>query len=190
LQLAGQAQVQNAIYRGTNIVRSEWLDFLGATLETSSNSVVEWTLRPEARPLVSAGFRAEGSPSMSILTATNLDEIVWIEHVRQEMLANRTAATLSDVAISPHTVQFAIDAEQPTYAVIAQSWHPAWHAEVNGSPAPLLKANAAFQAVKVPKGRSTVRIIYKDRALRTGALLSLATFAVLALASISKRQRQ
>jgi uncharacterized membrane protein YfhO len=121
--------------------------------------------------------------------ATNLQTQVWIENARRETLATEARAQVSKVAVSAHAVQFVVEADQETFAVIAQSWHPAWKATVNGSPETVRKANVAFQAVRVGAGRSEVRLTYEDRAFRTGSILSLGTLAVLAIASVPKRKR-
>ena len=47
------------------------------------------------------------------------------------------------------------------WAVLNDVWHPWWQAEINGSKAPLLKANVLFRAVAVPPGRHTVTLRFK-----------------------------
>jgi uncharacterized membrane protein YfhO len=46
---------------------------------------------------------------------------------------------------------------------------------VNGQPAPVLRANHAFQAIPIPAGKSTVRLDYVDWPLRIGSLITVAT---------------
>jgi uncharacterized membrane protein YfhO len=66
-----------------------------------------------------------------------------------------------------------VESRQPTLVVFSQTYYPAWQATVDGQPAPLLRANHAFQAVPVPSGRHGVRIVYSDRSLKIGAAISL-----------------
>src|SRR5258708_39609846 len=47
LQLHFESVVQQLLYQ-TNVVRIGLLDYLGATLETAPDQVVEWQLRPSA----------------------------------------------------------------------------------------------------------------------------------------------
>jgi uncharacterized membrane protein YfhO len=46
------------------------------------------------------------------------------------------------------------------YLVIAQTWYPGWSATLNGKPAPLYRANFAFQAVAVSPGETDVTLAY------------------------------
>lgn len=55
---------------------------------------------------------------------------------------------------------------------ISQSYYHDWKAQVDGKPAPLWRANYAFQAVEVPAGRHEVILVYKDKMFRIGALLA------------------
>lgn len=61
----------------------------------------------------------------------------------------------------------------PTVAVIAQTYDSQWRASVDGQPAKLLRANHAFQAVAVPEGQHTLRLVYVDRSFKHGAIISL-----------------
>ena len=69
-------------------------------------------------------------------------------------------------------VEAEVEAREPCLVVIAQSYYPCWHAYVDGQSVPLLRANVAFQALQVPAGRHTVRVVYDDHAFRIGAVIS------------------
>jgi hypothetical protein len=47
------------------------------------------------------------------------------------------------------------------WVVLNDLWHPWWFAEVDGQPAPVLKANVMFRAVEVPSGKHTVRFVFR-----------------------------
>jgi hypothetical protein len=59
---------------------------------------------------------------------------------------------------------------------------------VDGRPAPLLRANLAFQAVPVGPGRHLVRLAWRSDALAPGALLAAAALLGL-LAALAWRRR-
>jgi hypothetical protein len=40
-------------------------------------------------------------------------------------------------------------------------WHPWWFAELDGRPAPILRANVMFRAVPIPDGRHEVRFRFQ-----------------------------
>lgn len=57
-----------------------------------------------------------------------------------------------------------VEAEAPQgggFLVLNDVWHPWWVAELDGKPAPLLRANVMFRAVAVPPGRHVVRFAFR-----------------------------
>jgi hypothetical protein len=73
----------------------------------------------------------------------------------------------------PDRLEIAVTAERAAYLVLADAFYPGWRAEVDGQPAPVLRANYAFRAVAVPAGASTVRLIFDPPLWRLGWLLAL-----------------
>jgi uncharacterized membrane protein YfhO len=69
-------------------------------------------------------------------------------------------------------VDLEVKAGVPSLVVIAQTWYHPWRAYIDGAPAPLLRANYAFQALEVPAGTRQVRVVYQDSALRAGSIIS------------------
>lgn len=96
----------------------------------------------------------------------------------------QTAGTDAGVA---SIIEIEAEATAPTVVVIAQNFYPSWQATVNGQPAPVLRANLAFQAVPLPAGKSTIRLDYVDWPFRIGAGISLAT--LLGCVVLSRRSR-
>jgi hypothetical protein len=63
--------------------------------------------------------------------------------------------------------------------VLTDSMYPGWTARVNGSPAPLLRADYLFRAVALPGGTSRVEFRYEPRSFRLGVAVSLVSVALL-----------
>jgi len=63
------------------------------------------------------------------------------------------------------------DAPASALLVLNDVWHPWWRADIDGTPAEILKANVLFRAVEVPAGRHTVRFTFHPFA---GALADVA----------------
>src|SRR5262249_47775066 len=70
------------------------------------------------------------------------------------------------------------------YAVLTDAWFPGWEAQLDGAPAPVLRANLAFRAVAVPAGEHELVLRYRPRPLRAG--LAVAAIAALGLALFSR----
>jgi hypothetical protein len=64
-------------------------------------------------------------------------------------------------------------------AVILDPFYPGWTATVDGKPAPILRADFAFQAVPVGPGTHELRLTYRNRWVTLGAVVSLGTLALL-----------
>jgi hypothetical protein len=81
----------------------------------------------------------------------------------------------------PQTVEVAVEADSPGFLFLADQYAAGWTAEVDGTPAEILRANHAFRLVAVPGGRSRVVFRYRPTSLWIGAAISLATALVVAL---------
>jgi hypothetical protein len=68
--------------------------------------------------------------------------------------------------------------------VLAQSYERGWRATVDGRPAPVFRANAAFLGIRLPAGLHEVRFDYRPRGLREGAALAAAGALGLVLAAL------
>jgi hypothetical protein len=84
----------------------------------------------------------------------------------------------------PRGVDVEVDAKTAAVLVLSDRWDPGWTASVNGATAPVLRANHALRAVRVPAGKSLVRFRYEPRSFRLGLTLA-ATAAVALTASVA-----
>jgi hypothetical protein len=94
----------------------------------------------------------------------DLRTTVLLERVPQRQRpAADTAAALprpgSARIVSYHNTEVVLEADSPDggFVVLNDLWNPWWVAEVDGHPAPSLRANVLFRAVAVPAGRHTLR---------------------------------
>jgi len=182
LQTREQRLVEQTLYSMTNRLPAGLLDFLGVAWLTRSNAPGDWIARDGALPLVTAGQEiqfAEDAAALATMTNATWQPkqlAVLPATARDSVLAsNATAATVSALRVSAHSVEAEIEAPAPTIAVIAQSWHPAWQATLNGLAVPLLRANVAFQAVPIPAGKHQLRLTYTESRFRLGLAISGAT---------------
>lgn len=69
-----------------------------------------------------------------------------------------------------------VEANSPgaAFLVVPESWDAGWSARVNGQSTPVLHADYAFRAVRIPAGVSEVAFTYRPAGLIAGALLTVA----------------
>ncbi len=72
-------------------------------------------------------------------------------------------------------------------AVVLEPWFPGWTASVDGTPAPVARADFAFMAVPVPQGRHVLVLTYRNTQVWRGVVLAGATLGIL-LAVIAWRR--
>lgn len=53
------------------------------------------------------------------------------------------------------------DSADGGWVVLHDIWHPWWRADIDGAPAPILRADVIFRAVEVPAGRHRVRFVFR-----------------------------
>jgi Bacterial membrane protein YfhO len=171
------------------------LDFLGVSQTTVPGSTVEWAHRPTAMPLVTAGqqpFFADDRAAFDALLQTNLDlgQVVYLPlEAREAITAQRQPAARARLTgFANQKVFLETEAPAASLVVVSQAHYPAWKAYVDGRPVKLWRANYAFQALQVPSGRHNVQLLYEDRALLAGALLS--GVGLLACAGLWWRMRE
>jgi len=91
------------------------------------------------------------------------------------------------VSRSPSRVVLEARASAPGFLVLLDAYESGWRATVDGSPAPVLRADAAFRAVRLPAGTHRVEFSYAPPGLREGLGIGLAGLLGLALAAIRLR---
>jgi len=62
-------------------------------------------------------------------------------------------------------------APEPVWMSYSDVWHPWWRATINGSPAPVYRANVAYKAVRIEPGENVVHFRFHSAFL--AALMTL-----------------
>jgi hypothetical protein len=75
--------------------------------------------------------------------------------------------------LKPDRVRVEVELDRDGYLVLADAWDAGWKATVDGSPARVLPANAAFRAVAVPRGVHVVEQVYRPGSVLAGLAVSL-----------------
>jgi hypothetical protein len=91
-----------------------------------------------------------------------------------------------------NSLALTVDSPAEGYLFLSEPFYPGWRAEVDGSPAPILRANYAFRAVAVPAGLHQVTMTFQPSSWSAGlAITAVTVFILLVLAIVALvRKRQ
>jgi hypothetical protein len=155
-------------------------DFLSVSQVTAPREFNEWSARPTFLPMVTAGqkpvFLEENEIRRQFVEDSfDAAKTVLLEPEARSFLSvsNQTAARVVSSRMSTRELQAQVESSESSVVVVSQTYYHWWRAYVDGSPAPLLRANFAFQAVPVPAGKHLIRLAYEDRGFRAGAAISV-----------------
>jgi hypothetical protein len=96
--------------------------------------------------------------------------------------ASTVPSTATIQADSPERVVVRATTSQDAYLVLSDSWYPGWHAYLDGTEAPIERADIIFRAVFLPAGDHTVEFRYEPTSLRRGTIVSGVSIVVTVLA--------
>jgi hypothetical protein len=95
--------------------------------------------------------------------------------------------------LSPEDVRLSVHASAPSIVVVRNAWDPNWSASVDGSRAPVLRADYLLQGIPVPAGTHEITLTYDDPRIGEGIALSAIVWfglvGAIAIAAISRRRR-
>jgi hypothetical protein len=114
---------------------------VGSAVVKSDDEAMPYMLSPEFDP-VGEVVLAE-PPPVGLPGVPVAGEVDWLER-------------------GPDRMRLAVRSSAPALLTIADNWYPAWHARVNGSDAPVLRAYHTLRAVPVPAGESEVELWYRS----------------------------
>jgi hypothetical protein len=90
-----------------------------------------------------------------------------------------TAAQL--VKYEPTEAVIESDSHVPGYLILTDTFYPGWQATVDGTAAPILRANYLFRAVALGEGHHVVKFTYAPRSFAMGATITSVTIAIMVL---------
>ncbi len=168
------------IYSATNGSFTKLEEFLGVSQFSAPTNLLAWMPRQNFLPLITAGqrpvFADDSSLDSPFLTHPEFDgsKIVLLPSSARSLvtITNQTAAKIINSKFATQTVDAEVDAAETSLVVVAQTYYHNWRVTIDGQPAPLLRANVAFQAVQVPAGKHRLHFFYHDRAFQLGAGIS------------------
>jgi hypothetical protein len=189
-------EVLSYFYRTTNADFPRLEDFMGVSQITAPDEIFHWRTRASYLPLVTAGQKPVFLDDAAALTALTRPDFAGGKTVllpptaKSRVTVTRpTEAIVLNSRFGVNAVDAEVNATEPSLVVVAQTYYHDWQAQIDGRPAPLLRANVAFQAVPMPAGRHRLHIYYRDRAFEIGATISLIAWLA-CLSAVLRRRRQ
>ncbi len=168
------------LYGATNANFPKLNDFLGVSQITAPDAFFHWQPRRTFLPLVTTGQKPvflDDPGTLRALTQPDFEggKMVFLPPEAKLLMTmtNQTGARVLSSQFKAQRVDIDVEAAEPSLVVVAQTYYHNWRAYVDGRPAPLLRANHAFQAIQVPSGRHHVRLAYEDRAFQFGAAVTI-----------------
>ena len=154
-------------------------DFLAISQINAPGRSTLWLPRPTHLPWITGGQRPVFASEAATLRALAQPGFDPRATVFLPQGAQRTVRVTRASTPQIHVRQFAaqrlrleLKSAEPALVVIAQSYHHNWKAYLDGRPAPLLRANQAFQACQVPAGVHELELRYEDPMFWLGLAIS------------------
>lgn len=150
--------------------------------------------RAEALPRVfwAGAWSAAGDAAVAepLVAAARGDRVVLAEPLASLPASGPPEGPIAaeDVRVGDGVLEAKVVAPREGLAVVLDPFYPGWTAEVDGVPAPIARADFAFQAIPVPAGRHALRLVYRNRPLRLGAAAALAALGALVSALAWRRR--
>jgi hypothetical protein len=91
--------------------------------------------------------------------------------------------------LRPEEVVIEVRTDGPSIVLIRNTWERGWSTTVDGRPARLLRADSFLQAVPVPAGDHTIRLVYREPAVGRGLAASAVVWAAFAIVLAASARR-
>jgi hypothetical protein len=149
---------------------------------------------PTARARLVFQARVAATPAEALATvskAQDLSREVVLESELAQPIRPCDRSGEAQVKISRYAeeeVRLAVTTPCRGVLVLADSYYPGWQATIDGSPAPILRADFAFRALSVEPGKHDVVFRYRPRPFALGALLSLVGLVLIGITLVFPRR--
>jgi len=191
LQIKYQKEIEKELYNSDINDISNILKYLSVKYITRKGSVIEWTNYDNSMPLITAGqsiviMNDELIKKMLISNNYEPDSVLFISESETNKIHTIDVLTNTSVKIYNTNIENALitleyESSAPSILSISQSYYPLWKPYIDGTNTPILRANYAFQAIYLPKGRHYLVLKYEDTYFQLGLLISIAGLILLVI---------
>ena len=170
------------IYTSTNAPPAPLLDFLSVSQVSAPADYTKFEARRTALPEIMAGQRPvflDDDAALSGIGRADFDsrETVFLPPETQSSISARAEpdARVVSFRFGLDEVEARVETPAPCIVTLSQTYYHRWQARVDEVPAPVFRANYAFQAIQVPAGSHWIRLSYEDRGFELGVGVSVLT---------------
>lgn len=110
--------------------------------------------------------------ALRIVSESTLDTVV-IEADISKLPCTQSEAAIELISEKASTLTLIIEASQPGWLVVADTWYPGWQATVDGQETPIYPADGLFRAVQIDAGRHQVAMRYQPMSFAVGMAITL-----------------
>jgi hypothetical protein len=196
LYLAKEEAMRRHLLWADGMPTSAMADFLSVGQTMTEKTFLHWNPNPGWMPMITAGQQpvfVTSEAAVAAMSTTNFlpRQVVYLPRDAQPLIlnSNRSRVEILSRRVEAHRIEFEVEAEAPTLAVISQVHYHPWRAYVDEQPTKIWPANYAFQAVQIPPGQHRVRLVYRDFNFLAGSVVSGVSFMGCALAWAWMRRR-
>ena len=109
------------------------------------------------------------------------DQHVGLATLEQHEIPAPVPTTVTARAIRPGALRFDLEAPraEPAYLFVSENYHPAWHAEVDGHAARVVRAQYSLMAVPLPAGARSVVLTFSSPGFRRGEIITILALLLL-----------
>jgi hypothetical protein len=175
---AGPGSTRFDVEGVTHILAARPIEGFTGPIERAGSASIHrnLTAQPRARLMGRPAYvdsEAAASKALDDLGAAIHDRVIVEDPGRplpEGAVAEGTARIVVDL---PERVEVEVVAKAPAYLVLADTFDPGWSSTVDGIPAPIRPAFAAFRAVYVKPGPHRVVFTYEPAGFRVGLMLTV-----------------
>jgi hypothetical protein len=191
LYLQHERDINSRLFETRTRLRPALARFLGISQISGQTNLLAWQPRSDFLPIITCGQKplfADSATTLAGITASNFspETMVFLPEGARASAASTDlgSARVLSFDVREHRIAAEIEAAQPSIVVVAQTFYPAWHAFVDGTPVRIWRANHAFQALYTSPGRHRIELVYRDRHFLGGLYISGGSLLVIGAAWI------
>lgn len=134
---------------------------------------------PRAIVVSKARYAKTGEEALRILLKNDFDPSRSVLLEEKESfspgMAGKWRAEIKEE--TPHHLTLSVSSEKEGFLVLSDTFYPGWKAALDGKETPILRANYAFRAIRLPAGNHEVVFQYEPFSYKLGCWVSSLTLA-------------